>query len=136
MQLYPHLTFDGRCEEAFGFYEKHLHGKTVFLMRYENTPVDLEAPSDWGNKISHATFALGEFLLFGSDALPGQYRKPEGFLLQFNLSDPLEAERIFQALAGNGTVRQALEQTFWALRFGIVVDPFDIPWMINCEKPA
>src|ERR1700737_3206414 len=28
VQLYPNLTFDGRCEAAFKFYEKCLHGKT------------------------------------------------------------------------------------------------------------
>lgn len=27
-----------------------------------------------------------------------------------------------------------LQETFWALRFGMVVDRFGIPWMINCEK--
>ena len=72
----------------------------------------------------------------GSDPLPGQYQKPQGFALQFNLSDPVEAERIFQALAGDGTVEMPLQETFWALRFGVLVDQFGIPWLINCEKPA
>ena len=26
-----------------------------------------------------------------------------------------------------------LEKTFWAQRFGALVDRFGIPWMINCE---
>jgi PhnB protein len=26
-----------------------------------------------------------------------------------------------------------LEKTFWAERFGMVIDRFGIPWMINCE---
>jgi len=26
-----------------------------------------------------------------------------------------------------------LQQTFWAKRFGMCVDQFGIPWMINCE---
>ncbi len=26
-----------------------------------------------------------------------------------------------------------LEKTFWAERFGMVVDRFGIPWLINCE---
>jgi PhnB protein len=29
-----------------------------------------------------------------------------------------------------------LQETFWAVRFGMLVDQFDIPWMINCEKAA
>ncbi|HEV2960601.1 MAG TPA: VOC family protein [Candidatus Angelobacter sp.] len=136
MQLYPNLTFNGQCEAAFKFYEKCLHGKTIFMMTYENTPMDLQAPSDWGKKISHATFAVGDYMFSGSDALPGQYLKPQGFALQFNLSNPAEAERIFKALAENGTVQMPLQQTFWALSFGVLVDQFGIPWVINCEKPA
>ena len=136
MQLYPNLTFNGECEAAFKFYEECLHGETTFMMTYENTPMNLEAPPDWRKKISHATFVLGDFMFSGSDALPGQYQKPQGFALQFNLSDPLEAERVFKALAENGTVQVPLQETFWALRFGGLVDQFGIPWLINCEKPA
>jgi PhnB protein len=136
VQLYPNLTFDGQCEAAFKFYEKHLGGSIGFMMTYENTPMDLQTPSDWRKKISHATFAHPDFTLYGSDALPGRYQKPQGFSLQVNLSDPLEAERIFKALAENGTVQMPLQETFWALRFGVLVDQFGVPWLINCEKPA
>jgi PhnB protein len=52
------------------------------------------------------------------------------------IKDPAEAERIFQALADNGTVRMPLQETFWAVRFGMLVDRFGIPWIINCSKPA
>ena len=46
---------------------------------------------------------------------------------------PEEAERIFHALAEDGTVGMPLQQTFWAARFGMLVDRFGIPWMVNCE---
>lgn len=26
-----------------------------------------------------------------------------------------------------------LQKTFWAARFGMVIDRFAIPWLINCE---
>jgi len=136
VQLYPNLTFDGQCEAAFKFYEECFHGRTVFMMAYENAPMDLQAPPDWRKKIFHATFALGDFMVSGSDVLPGQYRKPQGFALQFNLSDAVEAERIFKTLAESGTIKMPLQETFWALRFGVLVDQFAIPWIINCEKPA
>jgi PhnB protein len=28
-----------------------------------------------------------------------------------------------------------MEETFWATRFGMLVDQFGTPWMVNCEKP-
>ena len=106
------------------------------MMTYENTPMDLKTPPEWRKKISHATFVVGDWMLSGSDALPGQYQKPQGFALQLNLSDPVEAERIFKALAEKGTVQMPLQETFWAFRFGVLVDQFGIPWAINCERPA
>ncbi|HXX17916.1 MAG TPA: VOC family protein [Candidatus Acidoferrum sp.] len=136
VQWYPHLTFDGQCEAAFKFYEQCLRGKILFMMTYENTPSDMQAPANWRKKISHATFALGDLRFSGSDALPGRYQKPQGFAVQFNLSDPAEAKRIFSALAENGTVQMPLQETFWAALFGALVDQFGIPWLINCEKPA
>lgn len=38
------------------------------------------------------------------------------------------------ALAEGGTVRMALQQTCFAARFEMLVDRFDIPWMINCTS--
>jgi PhnB protein len=52
------------------------------------------------------------------------------------IDDPAEAERIFHALSKNGTVTMPIQQTFWAARFGMLVDQFDIPWMVNCEQAA
>jgi len=72
----------------------------------------------------------------GSDAPPRQYQKPQGFALQLNHGDAAEAERISKALAENGSVQMPVRETFWALRFGVLVDQSGIPWIINCEKAA
>jgi PhnB protein len=37
-------------------------------------------------------------------------------------------------LADGGQVRLPLEKTFWAERFGMVVDRFGVPWIINCGE--
>jgi PhnB protein len=132
MQWYPHLAFNGQCEAAFQFYEKCLGGTILLVMRYADAPMD--TPSEMKNKIIHATFAAGEQMFSGSDALPGHYLKPQGFHIQLNLKEAEEAERIFRALAENGAVHMALQETFWALRYGAVVDQFGTPWEINCEK--
>ncbi|HZD94027.1 MAG TPA: VOC family protein, partial [Candidatus Sulfotelmatobacter sp.] len=110
--------------------------RIVFMMTYENTPMDMETPPDWGKKISHATFALDNWMLSGSDVPPARYQRPQGFALQLNLTDPLESERIYQSLKENGKVEMPLQETFWALRFGVLIDQFGISWLINCEKQA
>jgi PhnB protein len=134
MQANPYLTFNGDCEAAFKFYEKSLGGKIAAMFTFEGTPAESEVPQDWRKKIMHATLDLGDQSLMGSDAPPGRYEKPQGISVSLNLSDPARAERVFQALADQGSVQMPLQETFWAARFGMVVDRYGIPWMVNCEQ--
>jgi len=136
MQLNPYLLFNGQCEAAFKFYEQVLGGKIVALIPHAGTPAEEHVPSEWRNKILHATLMVGDEVLMGSDAPPEHFEKPQGFSVALHVKDPAEAERIFHALAENGTVRMPLAQTFWAVRFGMLIDRFGIPWMINCEQAA
>jgi len=135
MRLNPHLQFNGQCERAFKFYEHCLGGKITMMMTYAESPMADQAQPDWGKKILHATFALGNHLLQGADVPPERYEKPRGFSVALNLEDAAEAERIFSGLAQNGTIQMPLQETFWAMRFGMVVDQFGTPWMVNCGKP-
>ena len=95
-----------------------------------------QAPPGWAKKILHAGLASGDGVLEGCDAMPGEYKKPQGFRVMLKPMNAVEAERIFHALAEEGTVQIPIAETFWALRFGMVVDRFGIPWLINCEKHA
>jgi PhnB protein len=135
MQLNPHLGFNGQCEAAFKFYEKCLRGKIVTLMTFGDSPMAEQMPSAWRGKIIHATVAMGDQRLTGGDVPPESYQKPQGFYVLLNVGDAAEADRIFKALAENGVVQMPVQQTFWALRFGMLVDQFGTPWMINCGKP-
>ena len=72
----------------------------------------------------------------GSDAPPDHYQEPKGISVTLGIEEPAEAERVFHALAKNGTVQMPIQKTFWATRFGMLVDQFGIPWMINCEPKA
>jgi PhnB protein len=135
MQLNPYLMFNGQCEAAFKFYERCLAGKIVAMMTYAGSPMEEHAPPEWRNKVMHARLTVGDKVLMGSDAMPGCHEEPKGFSVTLGIDDPAEAERIFNALSEMGTVRMPIEETFWALRFGMLVDQFGIPWMINCERP-
>jgi PhnB protein len=134
MQLNPYLSFKGQCEAAFKFYEKVLGGKIEGMMTFGGSPMAHQTPSEWHNKIMHARLAVGDGVLMGSDASPDRYEEMKGISVTFGVDDPGEAERIFHALAENGTVRMPIQQTFWAARFGMLVDRFGTPWMINCEQ--
>jgi PhnB protein len=136
MQLNPYLFFNGQCEAAFKFYEKVLGGKIEAMLPHEGTPAAEHVPPEWRKKILHARLVVGDKVLMGSDAPPGRQEEMEGFSVTLGIDDPKEAERLFHALAENGTVRMPIEKTFWAVRFGMLVDQFGTPWMINCEQAA
>jgi PhnB protein len=136
MQMNPYLTFDGRCEAAFKFYEKVLGGKIVAMMSHEGTPSADHVAPEWRSKIMHARLMLGDVALMGSDAPPDHYEPTKGISVTLGIDDPAEAERVFHALAEKGTVKMPIQKTFWAARFGMLTDQFGTPWMINCEQPA
>jgi PhnB protein len=136
MQLNPYLTFNGQCEAAFKFYEQCLGGKIEAMMPHAGTPAEEHVPVEWRNKIMHARLAVGDGVLMGSDAPPERYEKPRGFSVSLQIKDPAQAERAFHALAEGGAVQMPIQATFWAARFGMLVDRFGTPWMINCDKPT
>lgn len=136
MQINPHVHFDGRCQEAFNFYKQCLGGEIEIMMTHGETPAACNVPEAWKDKIIHARLVVGDQVFMGCDAPPSHYKKPQGFSASINVNHPAEAERIFRELADNGTVCMPIQETFWATRFGMLVDRFGIPWMINCQKAA
>ena len=81
----------------------------------------------------HGSLRLGGQVLMGGDVAPERYEVPKGFSLSIQIKSAADAERIFHELARDGDVVVPLEKTFWAERFGMLVDRFGIPWLINCE---
>jgi PhnB protein len=136
MEMSPYLSFNGTCEAAFTFYAECLGGRPGAIFRYAGSPLVGEVPAGWHDKIMHASLTLGGVVLMGGDVAPERYEEPKGFSLSLQIKNTAEAERIFHELARDGRVVMSLEQTFWAARFGMVVDRFGIPWLINCEGSA
>jgi len=135
MKLNPQisLAFNGQCEAAFRFYEQSLNGTIAYMLTWGNSPMAADAPPGWDAKICHATLKIGGTVFAGSDVPPSRYEPPKGFAVLLEMDDSVAAERVFQALAENGRIEMALQKTFWASRFGVLVDQFGIPWSINCE---
>jgi len=133
MQMTTYLSFKGECEAAFKFYEQCLDGQLGAIFRYAGSPLADQVPADWQDKVMHGSFTFGDQVLMGGDVAPDRYEQPKGFSLSLQMQSAADAERIFHELARGGTVVMPLEKTFWAARFGMVVDRFGIPWLINCE---
>lgn len=133
VQMNPYLSFKGDCEAAFKFYERCLGGQLGTLFRYAGTPLADQVPPDWSDKIMHGSLTVGDQVIMGGDVAPDRYEEPKGFSMSLHIKSTTGAERIFHELAGGGRVVMPLEKTFWAARFGMLVDRFGIAWLVNCD---
>lgn len=133
MQVNPYIMFGGNCEEALRFYEQTLGAKIDAVMKNTGSPAEEHMPPDWGDKVLHARFTIDGNVIMASDAPPGHFAQPQGFSLSLSLNDTATGEELFNKLAEGGTLQMPFGPTFWAKGFGMCVDRFGIPWMVNCE---
>jgi PhnB protein len=134
MQASPHLHFKGNCREAFNFYAATLRGRIAFAMTYGESPAASQTPPEARDQIIHARLEFGDQALMGCDPPRERFQPAQGFNVLLTVQDPAEAERVFVALARDGSISMPFAQTFWAYRFGMCTDRFGIPWMVNCEQ--
>jgi PhnB protein len=133
MEISPYVTFSGQCAEAFRFYEQVLGGRIVMMQTHGETPMKDHVPASWQDKILHARLEVGSFALMGSDAPPDRYKPSEGIAVSISVPAS-DGERIFRQLSEGGKVGMPFQKTFWAAGFGMVVDRFGTPWMVNSDR--
>ena len=135
LQPIPYLSFDGTCAEAMRFYEKVLGGKIKVMMSGGQSPMADQIPKEFADRIMNAQLELpgGSFLYAGDCPSHMPYEGIKGVSVALNFDDVAEAEAIFNALSQGGKITMPFSPTFWAKKFGMLVDRFGVPWIINGE---
>ena len=131
MQINPYLFYNDNCEAAFRFYEKVLGAKIEVLLRNEEAPAEMQTQPERKKKVMHGRISIDGQVLMASDAPPDHFHKPQGFSVSLTIKDPAEAERKFKALSEGGNLNMPVGKTFFSKGFGMCVDQFGIPWMVN-----
>ena len=137
MNVETTLNFYGRTEEAVRFYCRTIEAEILFMMRFRDCPDrSLLRPGN-EEKIFHATFRIGSTRIMASDC--GCEKPPAettfaGFAFALRVETPEKAERFFTALSDGGKIQMPLVKTFFAERYGIVVDRFGISWKVMVES--
>ena len=132
MAFHPYLNFGGNCRQAFTRYQEIFGGELV-LMSMSDMPSEEAVPADQADLIMHAALRFGDNLLMASDDPTGNFAGVQGMYVNYSVADVAEAERVFTALADSGEVTMPLADTFWSPMFGMCVDQFGTPWMVNAE---
>ena len=134
MRLDTYLFFDGNCREAFEFYAQCLGGTVTAMSTYGEGPAKEHTDVAYHGHIMHGCVEFGEHRVMGTDSTPGHpYRGIVGAHLVVSVDEPDRARELFELLSKDGEIEMPIDQTFWARAFGIAIDRFGVPWMINCE---
>ena len=134
MKMHTYVNFDGRCAEAFHFYERHLGAQVGMMMTHGQAPDQSKVSPEMKDAVLHARLSVGGTDLMGAD-IP-QAQPMRSAYLSLGVDSDAEAERIFSALSDGGEVFMPMQQTFFASRFGQLRDRFGINWMIMHERPT
>jgi PhnB protein len=134
-QAIAYLAFDGNCADAMRYYETALKGRLEILMSGADSPMAAQMPEEFAHRILHARLALpGGGLLYAGDTPPGMpYQGIKGVSIAVDYPTVEEAEAVFAALGAGGQLTMAMAPAFWAKRFGMLVDKFGTPWIVNGE---
>ena len=82
----------------------------------------------------HVALKVDGDTLMGSDAPGDRYEQPQGMYVSITPKTYAEGERIFNELAAGGKVEMPFQQTFWAKGFGMLIDRFGTPWIVNADQ--
>ena len=137
MELSTYLNFNGRCAEAFKVYERLLGGRIVMMQTHGESPMKDHVPADWQRQGAPCAAGARSAGIDGIRRTARPLLRAAGHL---RLPQPPRTWRrrsgYSDGLAEGGRVEMPFEKTFWAAGFGMLVDRFGVPWMVNCEQPS
>lgn len=134
-RLNPYLAFPGTAREAMTFYQQVLGGDLTI-----STFGEFGDPGDAGaDGVMHAQLETPSGLvLMASDTPPGQdFDTSQSGGMSVSISGDDEAIRgYWSGLAEGGQVTMPFEKQMWGDEFGMLVDRFGVPWMVNLAGPG
>jgi PhnB protein len=132
-RLNPYLNFNGNARQAFEFYAGVFGGKPALT-----TFADLGAKdSPDAGKIMHGMLETDAgYTIMGAD-VPGdmQYQPPAGFSVSLSGDDAGPLRSYWEKLSASGSTTMPMQKQAWGDEFGMCVDQFGVPWMIDIMQP-
>jgi PhnB protein len=128
-RLNPYLNFKGTAREALEFYAEVFGGDLKV-----STFGELGEPdAPYADQIMHGQLETpAGYTIMGADVPPPMdYQAPGGTTVSISGDDADELRDYWAALSAGGTVTVPLEKQVWGDEFGMCLDRFGTPWMIN-----
>jgi PhnB protein len=132
-RLNPYISFNGNARQALEFYQA-VFGGTLRMNTFGEYGAQDSPDAD---KIMHGMLETDTgYTIMGADTPAGMEYQP-GNTITVSLSgdDGGELRGYWERLADDGTISVPLEKQMWGDEFGMCVDRFGVPWMVNIGQP-
>ncbi|GAA1138114.1 VOC family protein [Ornithinicoccus hortensis] len=131
-QLNAYLSFRDTARQAMEFYQGVFGGELGLSTFGEFGAAASDDPAE-ADKVMHAQLTTPSgMVLMGADTPAGTDLAPgSNFSMSLSGDDERELRGYWDALVEGGQVVEPLAQAPWGDHFGMCVDRFGTPWMVN-----
>ena len=132
-RLNPYIGFEGNARQAMEFY-KGVFGGDLTVSTFGEFGAENSPDAD---KIMHSQLETDRgFTLMASDTPSGRARTSgDNITISLSGEDGGELRGYWEKLSDGGNVTMPLEKQMWGDEFGMCIDRFGIPWMVNITQP-
>jgi len=134
MKLDIYVNYNGKCREAFSYYEEHLGGKIIMMQTFAQMPAAANIPEERKNDILHARIEIGGTTVMGADIPNAEPMRSAYLTLGFSSAE--EAEKTYTILSEGGEIFMQMAETNFANRFAMLRDKFGANWMLLYQKQS
>ncbi len=129
-KLNPYLSFRDTARDAMTFYQSVFGGELSLSTFGDFHASDDPAEAD---KIMHGQLITdGGLTLMASDTPNGMDFQPgSAYSVSLSGEDEAALRGYWDKLADGGQVRMPLDKAPWGDSFGMCVDKYGVPWMVN-----
>lgn len=137
ISINPYIVFQGKCKEAFAFYQTVFGGEIPHISLFKDMPPDPARPVPEAEKdlVLHMSLVINPHaILMGSDtsdSFGGAIKIGDNVSLSINSNSKEEVDTLWGKLMEGGKVVMPLQKTFWGDYFSMGVDKYNINWMIS-----
>jgi len=131
-RLNPYLNFNGNARQALEFYKDVFGGELAV-----NTFADFGNTGPDGDRIMHGQLEteLG-YTIMGADVTSDmEYHAVSGCSVSLSGDDGDALRGYFEKLGAGGITTMPMQKQVWGDEFGMCVDKFGVPWLVNISQP-
>lgn len=135
--------FDFLCLNSLTYFDvlsQEIFGGELIKRPVKGSKMENERNKDY---LMHCVLQIdGKPIIMASDEMNPKaadevrtYEHP-AVTININFNDEADIDRAYEKLSANAQcIKVPLCKQFWGAKFGMLIDKYGIPWMMNCEMP-